>query len=105
MVPIRHHRRNPDQDLDRGERPRDTGCWDDAELGHVSTLRLTSGLQLVVDGVGALILVAALYVGGGMLLAYATPFLLICAALAWVGIGGRKTAAMVGPRNRGRHDP
>jgi hypothetical protein len=49
-----------------------------------------SGSQLVVVGVGALVLVFALYFGGGASLLYVAPVLLVCAALAWVGVGGRK---------------
>ena len=49
-----------------------------------------SGAQLVVVGTGAVTLVFALYLGGGILLAYAAPLILICAALAWAGAGGRK---------------
>ena len=49
-----------------------------------------SGLQLVVVGVGAVVLVFSLYLGGGIILAYASPILMLCAALAWVGVGGRK---------------
>ena len=49
-----------------------------------------SGSQLVVVGVGAVTLVFALYVGGGSVLLYVAPILLVCAALALVGVGGRK---------------
>jgi len=49
-----------------------------------------SGPQLVVVGTGAAVLVAALYLGGGLTLAYASPIVAVCAALAWVGVGGRK---------------
>lgn len=49
-----------------------------------------SGSQLVVVGIGATSLVAALYLGGGSALTYILPVLLLCAALAFVGIGGRK---------------
>jgi hypothetical protein len=49
-----------------------------------------SGAQLVVVGIGAVVLVFALYLGGGMILAYALPIILLCAALAWVGVGSRK---------------
>lgn len=41
-------------------------------------------------GIGAGVLVFALYVGGGMILVYALPVILICAALVWVGVGDRK---------------
>jgi len=49
-----------------------------------------SGLQLVVVGTGAAVLVAALYLGGGLTLACASPITAVCAALAWVSVGGRK---------------
>jgi hypothetical protein len=70
----------------------------DYELGPVKFSRLArrgvliglSGAQLVVVGIGAVVLVFALYLGGGMILAYALPIILLCAALAWVGVGGRK---------------
>jgi len=70
----------------------------DYELSAVKFSRLTrrgvllglSGLQLVVVGIGAITLVFALYFGGGMSLVYALPLLLLCTALAWVGVGGRK---------------
>src|SRR5680860_998497 len=52
-----------------------------------------SGLQLVVIGTGAAVLVAALYLGGGATLAYASPIIAACAALAWVSVGGRKLIA------------
>ena len=52
-----------------------------------------SGLQLVVVGTGAAVLVAALYLGGGATLAYASPIIAACAALAWVSVGGRKLIA------------
>ena len=52
-----------------------------------------SGLQLVVVGLGAVALVFSLYLGGGIILAYTAPVLILCAALAWVGIGGRKLGA------------
>jgi len=70
----------------------------DYELSPVKFSRLTrrgvllglSGSQLVVIGIGAITLVFALYFGGGMSLVYVVPLLLLCAALAWVGVGGRK---------------
>src|SRR4051794_19746262 len=49
-----------------------------------------SGLQLVVVGTGAAVLVAALYLGGGLTLAYASPIVAVCAGLAWGSVGGRK---------------
>src|SRR5680860_1235252 len=52
-----------------------------------------SGPQLVVVGTGAAVLVAALYLGGGVTLAYASPIIAACAALAWVSVGGRKPIA------------
>jgi hypothetical protein len=68
------------------------------ELAPVKFSRLTrrgvllglSGSQLVVVSVGAVTLVFALYFGGGASLMYVAPILLLCAALAWVGVGGRK---------------
>jgi hypothetical protein len=44
----------------------------------------------VVVGIGAVALVFALYLGGGASLMYVAPILLLCGALAWVGVGGRK---------------
>lgn len=49
-----------------------------------------SGGQLVVVGIGALTLVFALYLGAGMILAFALPIIGVCAALTWIGVGGRK---------------
>ena len=70
----------------------------DYELAPVKFSRLTrrgvllglSGSQLVVVGAGAIVLVFALYFGGGASLMYVAPILLLCAALAFVGVGGRK---------------
>jgi hypothetical protein len=52
-----------------------------------------SGPQLVVVGTGAAILVAALYLGDGVTLAYASPVIATCTALACVSVGGRKLIA------------
>src|SRR4051795_9621163 len=68
------------------------------ELAPVKFSRLTrrgvllglSGSQFVVVGIGAVALVFALYVGGGAALIYVAPVLLLCGALAWVGVAGRK---------------
>src|SRR3954449_3925191 len=68
------------------------------ELAPVKFSRLTrrgvllglSESQLVVVGIGAVALVFALYVGGGAALIYVAPILLLCTALAFIGIGGRK---------------
>src|SRR3954447_4787595 len=70
----------------------------DYELAPVKFSRLTrrgvllglSGSRLVVVGIGAVALVFALYVGGGAPLMYVAPVLLLCGALAWVGVAGRK---------------
>jgi hypothetical protein len=70
----------------------------DYELSPVKFSRLTrrgvllglSAPQLVVVGAGAIVLVFALYFGGGMSLVYITPLLLLLAALTWAGVGGRK---------------
>jgi len=75
-----------------------TGQSTEAGLTPVKFSRLSrrgvllglSGLQLVVVGFGAVVLVFSLYLGGGIILAYASPILIVCAALAWVGVGGRK---------------
>lgn len=75
-----------------------TGQGTEAGLTPVKFSRLSkrgvllglSGLQLVVVGLGAVVLVFSLYLGGGIILAYTAPVLILCAALAWVGIGGRK---------------
>ncbi len=61
-----------------------------SRLARRGVLLGLSGAQLVVVGIGAITLVAALYLGGGMTLVVASPVILLCAALAWVGIGGRK---------------
>ncbi|GAC1383933.1 MAG: type VII secretion protein EccE [Marmoricola sp.] len=70
----------------------------EAELTPVKFSRLSkrgvllglSGPQLVAVGIGAVVLVFSLYLGGGIVLAYVAPLLILCAALAWVGVGGRK---------------
>lgn len=49
-----------------------------------------SGAQLVVVGLAAVALVSALYTGGGPALPYVFPLIVVCGALAWVGVGGRK---------------
>jgi len=77
-------------------RPQATGA--DYDLAPIKFSRLPkrgvlfglSGPQLVVVGTGAAVLVAALYLGGGLTLAYASPVVLACAALAWWSVGGRK---------------
>ena len=78
--------------------PKSASSGREYDLRPVKFSRLTrrgvllglSGAQLVVIGIGAVVLVFTLYLGGGMLLAFALPIILLCAALAWVGIGGRK---------------
>ncbi len=70
----------------------------DYELQPVKFSRLTrrgvlfglAASQLVVVGIGAVMLVFSLYVGGGASLIVAFPVILFCAALAFVGVGGRK---------------
>ena len=70
----------------------------DYELSPVKFSRLSrrgvllglSGAQLVVVSIGAVVLVFALYFGGGSSLVFVMPLLALCAALAWVGVGGRK---------------
>lgn len=70
----------------------------DYELSPVKFSRLArrgvllglSGAQLVVVSIGAVTLVGALYLGGGITLAYVAPVLLACVVLAFVGVGGRK---------------
>lgn len=70
----------------------------DYELAPVKFSRLTrrgvllglSGSQLVVIAIGAAVLVFALYFGGSRSLLFVAPVLLLCAALAWVGVGGTK---------------
>lgn len=74
------------------------GSIHDYELSPVKFSRLArrgvllglSGSQLIVVSIAAVTLVAALYLGGGMTLVYVAPVLLACAALAFVGVGGRK---------------
>ena len=69
----------------------------DYELAPVKFSRLTrrgvllglSGPQLIVVGAAAVTLVFALYFGGTSLV-YVVPILILCAALSWVGVGGRK---------------
>ncbi|HET6867712.1 MAG TPA: SCO6880 family protein [Solirubrobacteraceae bacterium] len=70
----------------------------DHELAPVKFSRLTrrgvllglSGAQLLIVSIGAVTLVFALYFGGGASLMYVVPILLLCAALAFVAVGGRK---------------
>lgn len=70
----------------------------DHELAPVKFSRLTrrgvllglSGSQLVVVGFGAVMLVFALYFGGGASLIYVAPALVACVGLAFIGVGGRK---------------
>ncbi|TYL51690.1 PrgI family protein [Nocardioides sp. BGMRC 2183] len=54
-----------------------------------------SGAQLVVVGLAAAVLVAGLYTGGGSALVLISPVLALCAALAWVRVGGRTLVAWV----------
>jgi hypothetical protein len=61
-----------------------------SRLSRRGVLLGLSGAQLSIVGIGAVTLVFALYVGGGLALAYASPIVATCAALAWVGVGGRK---------------
>ena len=71
---------------------------DEYELSTVKFSRLTrrgvllglSVSQLIVLALAGLSVIAALYLGGGILLAYVAPFCLLCAVLAWVPAGGRK---------------
>ncbi|GAB2761737.1 type VII secretion protein EccE [Nocardioides salsibiostraticola] len=70
----------------------------DYELAPVKFSRLTrrgvllglSGSQLVVVGIGASTLIVVLYLGGGRSFVLVAPLLLVCAALTWVSVGGRK---------------
>lgn len=70
----------------------------DYELAPVRFSRLSrrgvllglSGSQLVAVGIAAITLVLALYLGSGASLMYVVPVVLLCAALAFVGVGGRK---------------
>jgi hypothetical protein len=61
-----------------------------SRLARRGVLLGLSGAQLVVVGFGAITLVVALYFGGGASVMYVAPILLACAALAFVGVGGRK---------------
>src|SRR5690625_5045041 len=71
---------------------------DDYEVSAVKFSRLTRrglllGLslpQLITPAFGILSLAAALYAGGGILIAYAAPIWLLAAVLTWVRAGGRK---------------
>jgi hypothetical protein len=70
----------------------------DYELAPVQFSRLTrrgvllglSGSQLARVSIAAVTLVVALYFGGGASLMYVAPIQLACAAVAFVGVGGRK---------------
>src|SRR5687767_1712470 len=70
----------------------------DHDLAPVKFSRLTrrgvilglSAAQLVVVGIGAASLVLGLYAGGAFARVFAGTIILVCAALAWVGVGGRK---------------
>lgn len=70
----------------------------DYDLAPVKFSRLTrrgllfglSWSQLIAVGIGAILLVFALYFGGGTSLIYVVPLLLLCAGFAFVGVGGRK---------------
>ena len=69
----------------------------DYDLAPVKFSRLTrrgvilglSAAQLVVVGIGAVSLVLSLY-GGGYAFVLTAPVILVCIALAWVRVGGRK---------------
>lgn len=69
-----------------------------SELAPVKFSRLSrrgilfglSWLQLLVVSVGALVLVFALYTGGGTALVFVVPVLGLCSVLAFVAVGGRK---------------
>jgi hypothetical protein len=75
-----------------------TSAREDHELTPVKFSRLTrrgvilglTASQLVVVGIGAAVLVVSLYVRGGMALVVVSPVILLCAALAWLTVGGRK---------------
>jgi len=58
-----------------------------SRLSRRGVLLGLSGLQLVMSGIGAGVLVLSLYVGA-LLLAF--PVIALCAALAFVSVGGRK---------------
>lgn len=51
--------------------------------------------QVVVLGIGALILLVTLYTAGGAGLVIATPVAVVCAALAWGSVGGRRIVAWI----------
>lgn len=61
-----------------------------SRLARRGVLLGLSASQLVVAGFGAVVLVLALYLGGGILLVVALPIIGVCAALVWGGISGRK---------------
>src|SRR5699024_12255530 len=46
--------------------------------------------QVITLAAGLASVVAALYLGGGILLAYTAPVWILCAALTWVPVGGPK---------------
>lgn len=83
-------RRAPTSANDRSLSPRPGACLKALRPTRRGVLLGLSGSQLVVVGLSAIMLVFALYVGGGPSLFYVVPVLLACAALAFVGIGGRK---------------
>jgi hypothetical protein len=63
------------------------------KFSHLSRRGIIHGLtgpQLVVVGIGAAVLVVALYAGNGLAIVVAVPVVLACAALAWVTVAGRK---------------
>src|SRR5690625_6114096 len=79
-----HHEQNPRRD--------------GYQLSAVTFSRLTRrgillGLslpQLITLAIGVLSMVGALYAGGGILIAFASPIWLLSAGLTWVPVGGRK---------------
>src|SRR5690625_3199566 len=73
----------------------------DYELSAVKFSRLTRrgillGLslpQLITLAIGILSIVAALYAGGGLLIAYAAPIWLLAAVLTWVPAGAGNSSS------------
>ena len=61
-----------------------------SRLARRGVLLGLSGSQLAVVGFGAIVLVLALFFGGGESVVFVVPVVLACVALAFVGVGGRK---------------
>jgi len=68
------------------------------KFSHLTKRGVLLGLslpQLITLAIAALTLVVALYLGGGMLLAWTAPLWAVCVALTWVPVGGRKAVEWI----------